>query len=30
MEFLTVLKDRVPDYAKDIRLNLDSVLGRSS
>ncbi|MCL2296877.1 MAG: carboxymuconolactone decarboxylase family protein [Proteobacteria bacterium] len=29
MEFLAALKDRIPDYAKDIRLNLDSVLERS-
>ncbi|MCL2872959.1 MAG: carboxymuconolactone decarboxylase family protein [Betaproteobacteria bacterium] len=29
MEFLTLLKDRIPDYAKDIRLNIDSVLERS-
>ena len=30
MEFLNTLKERIPDYAKDIRLNLDSVLARSS
>ena len=30
MEFLTALKERIPDYAKDIRLNLDSVVARSS
>lgn len=30
MEFLTALKERIPDYAKDIRLNLDAVIGRSS
>jgi alkyl hydroperoxide reductase subunit D len=30
MEFLNALKERVPDYAKDIRLNLDAVIGRSS
>ena len=30
MEALQTLKDRIPDYAKDIRLNLDSVLARSS
>jgi len=30
MEFLNALKERIPDYAKDIRLNLDSVLARSS
>src|SRR4051812_16455076 len=30
MEFLNALKDRIPDYAKDVRLNLESVLGRSS
>ncbi|MCL2309408.1 MAG: carboxymuconolactone decarboxylase family protein [Proteobacteria bacterium] len=29
MEFLAALKERIPDYAKDIRLNLDSVLERS-
>ena len=30
MEFLNALKERIPDYAKDIRLNLDGVLQRSS
>lgn len=30
MEFLQALKDRIPDFAKDIRLNLDSTIGRSS
>jgi alkyl hydroperoxide reductase subunit D len=30
MEFLNTLKERIPDYAKDIRLNLDAVLARSS
>ena len=30
MEFLTALKERIPDYAKDIRLNLDAVIARSS
>lgn len=30
MEFLDVIKDRIPDYAKDVRLNLDSVIARSS
>ena len=30
MEFLNALKERIPDYAKDIRLNLDGVLARSS
>jgi len=30
MEFLSALKDRIPDYAKDIRLNLDGVIARSS
>jgi len=30
MEFLTTLKERIPDYAKDIRLNLDAVVSRSS
>ena len=30
MEFLNGLKDRIPDYAKDIRLNLDAVIARSS
>lgn len=30
MDFLQTLKDKIPDYAKDIRLNLDAVLQRSS
>jgi len=30
MDFLNDLKTRIPDYAKDVRLNLDSVLERSS
>ena len=30
MEFLQSIKDRIPDYAKDIRLNLDSVIARST
>ena len=30
MEFLDTLKERMPDYAKDIRLNLDGVIARSS
>ena len=30
MEFLNALKERIPDYAKDIRLNLDAVVARSS
>ena len=30
MEFLETLKERIPEYAKDIRLNLDGVLARSS
>jgi alkyl hydroperoxide reductase subunit D len=30
MEFLSALKERMPDYAKDIRLNLDGVIARSS
>jgi alkyl hydroperoxide reductase subunit D len=30
MEFLQAIKDRIPDYAKDIRLNLDAVISRSS
>jgi len=30
MDFLNALKERIPDYAKDIRLNLDGVLSRSS
>lgn len=30
MEFVTTLKAKLPDYAKDIRLNLDAVIARSS
>jgi len=30
MEFIAAIKERIPDYAKDIRLNLDAVLSRSS
>jgi alkyl hydroperoxide reductase subunit D len=30
MESLQAIKDRIPDYAKDLRLNLDAVLSRSS
>jgi lipoyl-dependent peroxiredoxin subunit D len=30
MQFITSIKDRLPDYAKDIRLNLDAVIARSS
>ena len=30
MEFLNDLKGRIPDYAKDVRLNLDGVISRSS
>lgn len=30
MDFLNSIKSLIPDYAKDIRLNLDSVVGRSS
>ena len=30
MEKITAIKDSLPDYAKDIRLNLDAVLFRSS
>jgi lipoyl-dependent peroxiredoxin subunit D len=30
MEFLNALKARIPDYAKDIRLNLDATIARSS
>ena len=30
MEYLNELKARIPDYAKDIRLNLDGVIARSS
>ena len=30
MEFLQTIKDQIPDYAKDIRLNIDAVIARSS
>ena len=30
MEFLNTIKEQIPDYAKDIRLNIDGVIGRSS
>jgi len=30
MEFLSTLKASIPEYAKDIRLNLDTVIARSS
>jgi len=30
MEFLSTLKASIPEYAKDIRLNLDAVISRSS
>jgi alkyl hydroperoxide reductase subunit D len=30
MEFLSAIKDLIPDYAKDIRLNIDGVIARSS
>lgn len=30
MEFLTAIKAQIPDYAKDIRLNLDGTIARSS
>ena len=30
MEFLAAIKEQIPDYAKDIRLNLDGVIARSS
>jgi alkyl hydroperoxide reductase subunit D len=30
MEFLSQIKERMPEYAKDIRLNLDGVIARSS
>ena len=30
MEFLATIKQQIPDYAKDIRLNLDGVIARSS
>jgi lipoyl-dependent peroxiredoxin subunit D len=30
MEFINAIKERIPDYAKDLRLNLDAVIARSS
>ena len=30
MEFLNSIKSKIPDYAKDIRLNLDGTIARSS
>jgi alkyl hydroperoxide reductase subunit D len=30
MDFLNAIKERMPEYAKDIRLNLDGVIARSS
>jgi len=30
MEFLSTIKDQLPDWAKDIRLNLDAVIARST
>jgi len=30
MDFLSLIKDQIPDYAKDIRLNVDAVISRSS
>jgi alkyl hydroperoxide reductase subunit D len=30
MEFLNSIKERIPDYAKDIRLNIDGTIARSS
>jgi len=30
MEFLNAIKELIPDYAKDIRLNIDGAIGRSS
>src|SRR4051812_32661742 len=30
MEFLAEIKEQIPEYAKDIRLNLDGVIARSS
>jgi lipoyl-dependent peroxiredoxin subunit D len=30
MEFLNAIKERIPDYAKDVRLNLDGAIARSS
>ncbi len=30
MDFLSSIKEQIPDYAKDIRLNVDGVISRSS
>jgi lipoyl-dependent peroxiredoxin subunit D len=30
MDFLNTIKDQIPDFAKDIRLNIDGVIARSS
>lgn len=30
MEFLSTIKEQLPDWAKDIRLNLDAVIARST
>lgn len=30
MEFLNAIKERIPDYARDVRLNLDGAIARSS
>ena len=30
MEFLNLIKESIPDYAKDIRLNIDGTIARSS
>ncbi|HKO87106.1 MAG TPA: carboxymuconolactone decarboxylase family protein [Burkholderiales bacterium] len=30
MDFLNLIKERIPDYAKDVRLNLDGTIARSS
>lgn len=30
MDFVNVIKEKIPDYAKDIRLNLDGTVARSS
>ena len=30
MDYINELKALIPDYAKDVRINLDGVLGRSS
>ena len=30
MEFISAIKELIPDYAKDIRLNLDGTIARSS